>query len=158
MKNRLLLFATIITFGLTSCKPDACKDVNCLNDGICESGDCVCATGFEGPNCATEQRQAFVGIYSATETCNLGDFTYDITITADSETKTEITLKNLGDFDFEITGVVNGTSVSFTDQTGNGSTINGSGELNNGTLTIEYDLVTTSGQTLTCSLTGLIQE
>ena len=104
MKNRLLLFATIITFSLTSCKPDACKDVNCLNDGICESGDCVCATGFEGPNCATEQRQAFVGIYSATETCNLGDFTYDITITADSETKTEITLSNLGDFDFEITG------------------------------------------------------
>ena len=141
-----------------TCKPDTCKEVTCLNGGICESGDCACTAGFEGANCATEQRQAFVGIYSATETCNLGDFSYDITITADSENKTEITLKNLGDFDFDITGVVNGTSISFTDQTGNGSTINGSGELNNGTLTIEYDLVTTGGQTLTCSLTGLIQE
>ena len=104
MKHHLLALTTLITIGLASCTPDACENVTCLNDGICESGDYVCATGFEGPNCATEQRQAFVGIYSASETCNLGDFTYDITITADSETKTEITLSNLGDFDFEITG------------------------------------------------------
>jgi len=158
MKNCLLALTTLITIGLASCTPDACEKVTCLNEGICESGDCACASGFEGPNCATEQRQAFVGIYSATETCNLGDFSYDITITANSDTLTEITLNNLGDFDFDITGLVDGTSVTFTDQTVNGSTVNGDGELSNGTLTIEYTLVTTGGQTLTCSLTCLIQE
>ncbi|HAP68699.1 MAG TPA: hypothetical protein DCR04_03070 [Flavobacteriales bacterium] len=158
MKNLLLALTTLIALGLASCSPDACEKVTCLNDGICESGECACTSGFEGPNCATEQRQAFVGTYSVTESCNLGDFYYDITISADSETLTEITLSNLGDFDFEITGVVNGTSVSFTNQTGNGSSVNGTGELRNGTLTIEYTLVTSSSQTLTCSLTGLIQE
>jgi hypothetical protein len=158
MKNQLLALATLITMGLVSCAPDACEKVSCLNDGICESGDCVCASGFEGPNCATEQRQAFVGTFSATETCDLGDFSYNITVSANSETLTEITLNNLGDFDFDITGIVDGASVAFTEQMANGSTVNGFGQINNGTLTIEYTLVTTGGQTLTCSLTGLIQE
>jgi hypothetical protein len=158
MKDLLIALTTLITIGLASCTPDACKTVTCLNNGICESGNCICTSGFEGPNCETEQRQSFVGTYSATETCNMGDFSYDITISADSETLTEITLNNLGDFDFDITGIVDGASVAFTEQTANGSTVNGFGQINNGTLTIEYTLVTTGGQTLTCSLTGLIQE
>ncbi|MCF8461686.1 MAG: hypothetical protein K9G46_13265 [Flavobacteriales bacterium] len=158
MKNRLLLLASLITLGLSSCKPDACKDVTCLNGGICDSGECICATGYAGTNCDTEQRLAFVGNYSAVENCNLGDFNYEISINANSENVTEIVLHNLGDFNFDIVGVVSGTAVTFTEQSGTGSTINGTGTLNNGVLTIDYTLVTSGGQTLTCALTGMIIE
>ena len=158
MKYQILAIITIIAFGLTACAPDACEDVNCLNEGVCETGDCVCADGFEGPNCATEQRQAFVGTYSAADECDLGSFSYNVSISADSEAKTEITLNNIGDFNFDITGVVNGTSVTITDQMSNGSTINGTGQLTDGTLIINYTLVNATGQTITCILTGLIQE
>jgi len=156
MRNQFLALATLITLALTSCKPDACKDVTCLNDGVCESGDCTCTAGYEGPNCGTEQRLAFVGEYSVVENCNLGDFNYQINIIASSDSVTEIILHNLGDFDFDITGVVSGTNVAFIDQTGTGSTINGTGSLTNGILLINYTLVTSGGQTLTCTMTGTI--
>lgn len=158
MKKQLLTLTTFILLGLSACAPDACENVICLNNGVCQTGDCECAEGFEGPNCGTEQRQAFVGTYNAEETCNLGNFAYQINITANSETRTEITLHNLGDFDFDIVGVVNANTVTFTNQTANASTINGTGELTNGTLTIDYTLTTTGGQTLTCALTGIVQE
>ncbi|MBP9153264.1 MAG: hypothetical protein KBF73_13340 [Flavobacteriales bacterium] len=158
MRNQFLALATLITLGLGSCKPDACKDVTCLNGGICDSGDCVCATGYAGTNCDTEQRSVFVGNYSAVENCNLGDFNYEISINANSENVTEIVLHNLGDFNFDIVGVVSGTAVTFTDQPGTGSTINGTGTLDNGVLTIDYTLVTSGDQTLTCNLTATIIE
>ena len=143
-----------MSIAFSSCKPDACKDMTCLNGGVCESGDCLCAVGYEGLNCATEQRQAFIGNYSVTDNCNLGSFNYQISIIADSETAVEITLNNLGDFDFDIIGVVSGSSVTFTGQSGTNSTINGTGTLADGTLVINYTLTTNGGQTLTCTLTG----
>ncbi|MCF8278426.1 MAG: calcium-binding EGF-like domain-containing protein [Flavobacteriales bacterium] len=156
LRNIAIIF--LFTVGLASCTRDACKDVTCLNGGTCQDGDCVCTAGYEGPNCSTEQRLAFVGNYSVQENCNLGTFNYTISINADSEAGTELTLHNLGDFNFDITGVVNGTTVTFTDQTGNGATINGTGQLTGGTLVISYTLVPGSGPTLSCTMNCTIIE
>ncbi|MCF8464252.1 MAG: hypothetical protein K9G41_05400 [Flavobacteriales bacterium] len=158
MRHSVLSALLLISIALSSCVPDECKDVTCLNGGVCDAGMCLCTTGYAGVNCDTEQRQAFVGNYTVTENCNLGDFNYEISINANSEIVTEIVLHNLGDFDFDIIGIVNGTSVMFTEQSGTGSTINGTGTLTNGVLTIDYTLVTTGGQTLTCSLTASMIE
>ena len=153
MKNSLISIGIFLAIILSACTPDACKDVNCLNGGVCETGDCICAIGFEGTNCQTEQRQAFVGNYSVDEACNLGDFSYEISINADSEIATQITLSNIADLGFELTGSVDGVLLTIPEQTVNNYTTSGSGELEEGTLTLEYVLVTSQGQTLTCSLT-----
>ena len=154
MLKRLLLLAGIISLGMSSCKVDACKDVVCLNNGVCDNGDCVCEAGYEGFNCEIEQRLAYIGSYDVEESCNLGSFSYSIVLIADSETGTEITLSNFGDFGFDIIGIVNGSEITFTDQTGNGSTVNGTGilESENGVLTINYTMITSSAQTLECTM------
>ena len=118
----------------------------------------MCPPGFEGTDCGTEQRMAFVGNYSVVDDCNLGSFTYEITISATADAGTEVTIHNLGDFDFSITGVVSGNTITITDQNGTGSTVNGSGTLSNGVLQLDYTLVTTSGQTLSCTMTANIIE
>lgn len=142
----------LISLSLYSCKPDPCKDVNC-NNGLCSEGDCVCDAGYEGLNCETEQRQAFVGDFTVAESCDLGNFNYIINVTADSEEGTELTIHNIGDFDFDVVAVVNGNSFLIDNQMVNGATINGTGELSSSSLTITYTFETTGGQTLNCTMT-----
>lgn len=37
---------------MNSCnQQSSCDDVNCLNGGVCVSGDCECPDGYSGPNC-----------------------------------------------------------------------------------------------------------
>ncbi|MFM1875844.1 MAG: hypothetical protein RL266_1581 [Bacteroidota bacterium] len=149
-----LAFAILMgTLLISACnQKDACEDVNC-NNGVCVSGDCLCDSGYEGLNCEIEQRSAFVADYNVSESCDLGDFTYVINVAADSENGTELTIHNLGDFDFDVAATVNGTSFIISDQTGNGATVNGTGTLTNGILTITYTMETTGGQTLNCTMT-----
>lgn len=141
---------TIICFALASCKPDPCKDVDC-NNGTCESGNCICEAGYEGFNCEVEQRLAFVGDYSVNESCDLGNFNYVINVTAETEVGTELTIHNIGDFDFDLTAHVNGNTFAIEDST-NGATVSGTGELANDVLSIVYTLETSSNQTLNCTM------
>jgi hypothetical protein len=140
-----------ISLALFSCKNDPCEDVNC-NNGTCNDGACVCAPGYEGSNCEVEQRLAFVADYAADESCDLGNFDYQLAITADSPNGTELTISNLGDFGFDVIAIVDGTNLTITEQTDNGRTINGTGQLANGILTIDYVMTTTASQTLTCTV------
>lgn len=57
MRNiKILFFLFALAIFSTSCK-DECKDVNCLNGGICDEGICDCPVGFVGENC--EQKVNF---------------------------------------------------------------------------------------------------
>ena len=48
--KKILLLLSIILFTLNSCK-DNCKDINCLNYGICVDGTCDCPEGYSGEKC-----------------------------------------------------------------------------------------------------------
>lgn len=146
------LSLTIICLVFVSCKPDPCEDVNC-NNGSCDSGTCLCETGYEGVNCEIEQRLAFVGDYNVSESCDLGNFDYIINVTADSEIGSELTIHNIGDFDFDVIANVNGSSFSLDNVVVTGGTVNGMGNLSGSTLDITYTFETTSGQTINCSMT-----
>ncbi len=148
----ILIFALFIG----SCKKDPCKDVTCEH-GTCNDGSCLCETGYEGSNCETEQRLAFVGNYNVTETCGPNSYNFTINILADTENVNELSIHNFGDLNFNITATVDGTSISIVDQSGNGKTVNGSGELVDGVLSISYTLETTSGQSIDCTLTGTLE-
>ncbi|MCB9192605.1 MAG: hypothetical protein H6602_13160 [Flavobacteriales bacterium] len=151
------VLAIAVSLLIGSCKQkDPCEDIDCAN-GVCESGNCLCEPGFEGILCQTEQRLAFVGVYSVSENCDQGNFDYSITITVDSENAVELTIHNIGDFDFDVIANVNGVNLTIADQPGNGANIQGAGSLVNGMLSINYTLTTSGGQTLSCSLSGLLQ-
>ncbi len=54
MKIHQLLVFSALLFTLVSC--DQCKDVSCLNNGVCLEGTCECETGFSGANCEIEDK------------------------------------------------------------------------------------------------------
>lgn len=156
MLKQLLSFLLICS-ALASCKPDPCEDVDC-NNGTCDSGNCICETGYEGLNCEIQQRLAFIGDYNVSESCDLGDFNYMINVTADSEVGSELTIHNIGDFDFDVIALVDGTSFTIDSVIVTGGTINGSGTLSEDLLNITYTFETTSGQAVNCTMTCTIIE
>lgn len=157
MRNHLFTLGTLLLFALGACKTDPCKDVTCFNEGICLSGVCDCAAGYDGPTCDNEQRLAFVGNYQVQENCNMGSFNYQLTITAPSQTATEVVVHNLGDFDFDVTATISGSSIALSDTSENGYTVTGTGTLANETLSLNYTITTTGQQELICSLSGQLQ-
>lgn len=61
----ILLTATIVTSGfaavfISSCAEDKCKALVCANGGVCNEGACICPSGYEGPQCETENRTRFL--------------------------------------------------------------------------------------------------
>ena len=151
--NRLLLPIAFLAVIFSSCqKKHACDDVVCLNNGICESGDCLCEAGYEGPNCETEQRLVFVNAYSVTESCNLGNFTYEVSVNADSESANEITITNFGDFGYSVTALVDGLNFEILSQIHSGDTIVGNGFMTDSVISIEYSLISTQADSLMCTM------
>jgi len=53
MKNIILYLFIFSTFFLSNCG-DSCDDANCLHNGFCESGECVCSEQYTGENCELE--------------------------------------------------------------------------------------------------------
>ncbi|HEX2898162.1 MAG TPA: hypothetical protein VHS96_00430 [Bacteroidia bacterium] len=53
---------------LTGCF-DQCRRVDCVY-GVCESGTCDCAPGYEGDVCSTKISQKFLGSYNFEDHCN----------------------------------------------------------------------------------------
>ncbi|MBI1289286.1 MAG: hypothetical protein GC178_17095 [Flavobacteriales bacterium] len=155
---RKLLLPLLIIPVLFGCKSDPCKDVSCQNGGICFEGKCVCPNEYEGVNCETRKMADFTGSYSATETCNLGNFTYSIEISSDSTNEQGIIISNLADLGQSVNAVVTGTTFDIAAQVVDNDTISGSGELMEDILNISYELVPDSGQTLTCTVECVIQE
>lgn len=153
MKSRIFFGLIFLIVSIAACSPDACEDVVCLNNGTCDSGHCVCPDGYEGLNCETEQRLAFVGSYAVSEACAQGDFAYSITIETASTSNTDVTIQNFSDFDLSVAASINGTSLTIPTQTVNASTISGNGEMVNDALLIDYTLTTSGGQTLVCTMT-----
>ena len=73
IKNILLTaLLTILVFSAviyTSCHKDKCKDVVCLNKGVCDNGKCFCLTGYEGPRCDTLSRNKFIYTFNGGDYC-----------------------------------------------------------------------------------------
>ena len=66
MKNlKSILFASLLSIGtfaavlVSSCNPDKCADIICVNGGSCADGNCSCPSGYEGTLCETETRAKF---------------------------------------------------------------------------------------------------
>lgn len=80
----LATLSTVVVFtGLTytSCNPDKCKAITCAYGGVCNDGDCTCATGYEGSQCEKITRNKFVATWKVSEKGSLTNsqlYTLDI--------------------------------------------------------------------------------
>lgn len=164
MKTRILQLlgvAAIATIGMSSCDTDACSDVTCNNGGICVDGDCVCATGYEGTNCDTEERADFIGSYTFTDACFPNQAAQASMISTSSASVTRVLISNIlgealgGTASAEIDGdVISIPNQTVTDVDGDVWTVQGTGTgtLTNGTfaVTVQFTFGTNSQ---TCVLT-----
>lgn len=152
----ILLIGSTGTF--TSCKKDPCKDKNCENGGSCADGTCVCASGYEGEECKTQVRSKFLSSYNVSESCQSGNFSYQITITTSSLGVDRVLIGNFGGYGASV--VVNasasGSSLSIPSQqvdvTGTSVTFSGSGQLSGNILTLTYT-ASAQGSSDNCTMT-----
>ncbi len=60
-------FSAFISITYLSCNRDKCKTIVCAHGGVCNSGGCICPSGYEGSNCETISRDKFIGNWSVFE-------------------------------------------------------------------------------------------
>ena len=157
MKTKLLSIlgvAAVAAIGLSSCETDACADVECGVNGTCVDGDCVCDAGYEGTACDTEERAEFIATYNVSEACTSGNYTYSISVQTSTTGVTNVIVTNFGDYGVNVAGTVNGNNINFANQTVDGLTFTGSGQINGTVLSITYNVSDGQAQddcTMTCT-------
>lgn len=50
----------------------ACKDLTCLNNGVCVEGICDCPEGFAGSDCGTNCGDMIFGVWTVTDILPVG--------------------------------------------------------------------------------------
>ncbi len=161
--SALLTISALGAITYTACNKDECKGVQCNNGGTCVTGGvCSCPTGWEGSSCQTETRAKFAKQYNVTASCQAS---YIATITAASGTDvTKVTITNFANLNAaagtttSVYANVSGNDINIPTQTVVGFssatiTASGSGTYSNGTLTMNYTVVTSTA-TNTCTNTN----
>jgi len=151
------IFSIVVTLlFLWNCSSDPCKDITCLNNGVCVEGICDCADWYEGLNCETERRDKYFGDFSGIMTRVEQGSTYTnpttCNLSKDSKGVSFLLLDNLLSLELikeqqiELDGRAefNIPLVLFTDpDNGDSNYFTGSG-LFIGTSTFEFDLTATN--------------
>ncbi len=145
---------TIGAFGAvvyTSCNKDECKDVVCQNGGTCSSGNCACATGYEGNRCETASAAKFIGTWKVNEASCGGNYTNTVNA---GTTATTIIFSNLGNFTNAAQVIASADKNTllinnFTDATGR--KFSGSGTFSSDSYTVTYTVTFTDNTTETCT-------
>jgi len=167
-----LLVIFVFALTISSCKKDGCTDPHASNyrsyakndDGSCEYIGCTNPAAenydqwaLEDDNHCDFVRDKFFGVYQVEDACTSDNYSYSLTITALPDFK-KVLLNNLGGFESvaNVPATIYGNVVTFNDSI-NGHVFEGGGALNeNGTLTIDYTIITNEIQE-NCHLVGIRQ-
>lgn len=117
---------TAVTY--TSCNNDPCKAIVCAAGGVCNDGDCICASGYEGNQCETETREKFKGIWYVTEDGTISA-TAQYTISVESGNNvTDLQISNFrNSFTVPVNAYVKADTLYIPQQTINNNTVQGIG-------------------------------
>ena len=78
-----------------SCTKDKCKSTVCANGGVCNGGNCTCATGYQGPNCDSASRDKFLATWVVNETGLVTNpAQYNVTISSAGPGITDVVIGN----------------------------------------------------------------
>lgn len=152
--------AVAMAFSFSSCDSDPCKDIDCVNGTLTESGDncsCVCEAGYEGADCTNESRVKFVGTYNFTDACTGVGYSQTI---SNGNSAEKIVFSNLGDFSTAavVTANVDLNALTIVDATdAAGRRFTGSGQISGNNLSLTYSVTYSDGSTETCAVTGIKQ-
>lgn len=94
VKNLFAVAALAFGMFMMNACTDPCKDVTCLNGGVCDEGDCICATGYEGTDCGTEMRAKFLGSFTFVDGCYPG-VTTNSAIGTSADAVNKVTISNI---------------------------------------------------------------
>lgn len=116
-----------------------------VDDGSCEYKGCTDSKSINyNPKATIDdgsceyERDQFIGMYNGSENCDSGTYTWVMEIKeGTSNDVAKVLIKNLGDFDLEFTGVIDGNKITFSYNQA-GISIEGSGTLNGNTLNATY--------------------
>jgi hypothetical protein len=129
---------------LVACKSDPCEDVSCVQ-GDCQEGVCNCAAYYEGESCDTESRTKFLGT-----NCPSGSQFLVTTIQAGTTNAGQVMLTNIHQDPDTIAGHVNGDTLTIPMQAYGFEYIEGTGFYSEGSITLEYKVIQTTGGETEC--------
>jgi hypothetical protein len=163
IRNILLTaFLTLIVISsviyISSCKRDKCANVVCLNLGLCDGGNCVCMTGYEGIRCQTLSRDKLVATYSGGDLCDINDTNqyhqYQLRFLAVPSAPLQLTIKNfLANPQDSAIAIMQSTDSFRFQGTNNGTTFSGVGTFRRDTLKMSY-IVRIDTNSYTCNYLG----
>ena len=143
---------TAVTF--SSCSEDKCKAIVCAFGGVCTDGQCLCPSGYEGPQCETISRVKYKGIWVVTEDGSFSNAAQYSVSVEEGENITELRIKNFRNlFTDNVQAFVKGDTLTIPNQTVNGSTVRGFGYIvddkfygKNGKIILRYIIKDQNGQ------------
>lgn len=140
------IFSTVT---YTSCNEDKCKGIVCAYGGVCTDGECLCPTGYEGPQCEVVNRKRYLGNWKVTENGSITDAAQYTIVVEEGDNITELRLKNFRNrLTTPVKAYVQGDTLYIPQQVVEDHTIQGSGLLKfgphygkSGVLTVRYKVI-----------------
>lgn len=116
----------------------------------------ACLTVSPGCKKDTDDREKFLATYSVVESCNSGNYNYEISINTSETADNAVLISNFADFGVSAAATVSGNNITIPQQTvtamGLAVSFSGSGTLNGSSLSITYSY-NVGGQGETCAMT-----
>lgn len=112
--SAVALFSTVT---YTSCENDKCKAIVCAYGGVCTDGQCLCPSGYEGPQCETLTRERYLGPWTVTENGTITEaIQYSVSIEP-GDNITELRIKSFRNlFVTSVSAFVKGDSLYIPEQ------------------------------------------
>ncbi len=154
----LATFLVLSSVVYTACHKDKCKNVECLHDGNCDAGLCVCPVGYEGDRCEKLSRDKFISTFNGYDICNMSNqnkyHQYPVQFLAIKTKPLEFTMKNFLENPDDSAACTMRSLDSFTFiGSNNGTVFNGYGTLREDTLKMSY-IVQIDTVHFTCKYVG----
>lgn len=148
----LSTFSAFVSVVYVSCNRDKCKTIVCAHGGVCNSGGCICPSGYQGANCETVSRNKFLGNWTVFEKGTRTEAAqYPISIQT-GKNITDIVIKNFYNyFTTDIKGYVTGDTLYIPNQQYQGKTLFGVGFIYTdvtygqyGRISMRYEIIDTA--------------
>ena len=150
--SALAAFSVFSSITYISCNRDKCKTIVCANGGVCNSGTCVCPSGYQGSNCETVTRDKFLGNWQVFEKGSV-TLAADYSITIQKSTDiTNVVIQNFYNyFHTPIKGYVVGDTLFIPNQQYEGKVLFGIGYIYStvtygqfGSIAMRYEIIDTA--------------